>query len=238
MHNAVCDDSRLSQVLFLNALREWDSTQYAECFTSGADLLKAMRELSVFDIVFLDIYLPGESGVDIANQIRALSSRTGIVFVTNSPDHAVDAWSLNALHYLVKPITAEGIGESLRRLKNLSRDSRPMVLLNSGKESYTVYLEEIVYICSFRHAKEIHLKTGQILRIWAQLEELEEKLDQRFLTLNRGTIVNMEHIRRMDKEYCLLDDGTRLDLSRRRREIVREAYEAYLFSRLPEINSL
>ncbi|MCD8338293.1 MAG: LytTR family DNA-binding domain-containing protein [Lachnospiraceae bacterium] len=234
MHIAVCDDSRLSQVLFLNALREWDPTQYAECFASGADLLKAMRELPVFDIVFLDIYLPGENGVDIANQIRLLSSRTGIVFVTNSQGHAVDAWSLNALHYLVKPITAEGIEESFRRLKNVSQDSRPMVLLNNGKESYTVYLEEIVYICSSRHAKEIHLVTGQVIRIWTEFEELEEKLDQRFLKLNRGTIVNMEHIRQMNKEYCLLDDGKKLDFSRRMREAIREAYEAYLFSQLPD----
>ncbi|MCD8155426.1 MAG: LytTR family DNA-binding domain-containing protein [Clostridiales bacterium] len=234
MHIAVCDDSRLSQALFINALHEWNPEQDAECFARGADLLKAMREQSLFDIVFLDICLPDENGIEIAEEIRTLSPRTGLVFITNSLDYAVDAWSLNALHYLVKPVTAEGIGEAFQRLKSISSESHPVLFLNIGKESYMIYLDEIVYIGSSRHAKEIHLTNGNVIRVWMGFQELEERLDERFLKLNRGTIANMEHIRRMGKEYCLLDDGTRFDFPRRKRESVQEAYEAYLFLHLSE----
>ncbi len=232
MRIAVCDDSRLSQVLFINALREWDPAMHAECFLRGADLLKAMREKSIFDIVFLDIYLPGENGVEIAAEIQKISPRTGLVFITNSQDHAVDAYSLNALHYLVKPITVDGLAESFQRLERFLARSRPTLTLNVGRDIHTMYLEAIVYISSAKHAKEIHLTNGQILRAWTEFQELEEKLDKSFVRLNKGVIVNMEHIRQLSQEYCILGDGTRLDISRRERPSVRAAYDEYLFTRL------
>ncbi|MCD8347333.1 MAG: LytTR family DNA-binding domain-containing protein [Lachnospiraceae bacterium] len=232
MHIAVCDSSRLSQVLFINALRECDPEQHTECFTNGKELLKAMRERPVFDIVFLDVYFPGESGLDIAAKLRSLSPETGIVFVTNSQDHAVEAWALDALNYLIKPITTEGIRESFQRLKSTFPKEHPRMRVNIGKDSHTVYLEEIICIYSSRHAKEIHLTGNHVIRVWMELRNLEEKLDARFLKINRGVIANMEHIRRMTEEYCLLDDGTRLDFSRQKKETIRKAWEDYLLLRM------
>ncbi|MCD7812621.1 MAG: LytTR family DNA-binding domain-containing protein [Lachnospiraceae bacterium] len=234
MRIAICDDSKLSQSLFISALLEWNPTERAECFFSGADLLKAMRQSPVFDMVFLDIYLPGENGVDIAAEIRKLSPSTGIVFITNSPDHAVDAYSLNAIHYLVKPVTAEGVKESFERLKNLRSRQRPMFTLSVGRVNHIVYLDEITCILSAKHVKEIHLENGQTLRAWIDIQELEKKLDKNFLKLNRGTIVNMGQIRQMSAEYCVLSDGTRLDFSRRKRAEIRDAYHEYLFANLSD----
>ncbi|MCD7745664.1 MAG: response regulator [Lachnospiraceae bacterium] len=232
MRIAICDDSRMSQALFINSLREWDPAERAECFNSGADLLKAMQEPPVFDVVFLDIYLPDENGLDIARKIQKLSPQTGIVFTTSSHEFAVDAYSLNALHYLVKPVTAEGLGEAFQRLKSLRSKLRRVLTLTIGRDSITLYLDEIVCILSERHAKEIHLTNADSVRVWTPLQELEAKLDQSFLKLNRGTIANMEHIRQMSADYCLMDNGMRLDFQRRGRTGIRDAYDSWLFSRL------
>ncbi|MCD8075332.1 MAG: LytTR family DNA-binding domain-containing protein [Lachnospiraceae bacterium] len=235
MRIAICDDSALSQIVFIDVVREWNPMEHPESFTTGAELLRAAEKVPAFDIVFLDIYFPEESGLDIAGKLRRISPGTAIVFITNSDDHAVDAYSMNALHYLMKPITKEGVREAFRRLENLRAKPRSILPLPIGRDSITLYQNEISYIVSDKHAKEIHLTDGQILRVWMEFRELEEKLDNSFQKLNKGTIVNMEQIRVMSKDFCLLRDGTKLAFSRREREKVQNAYDQFLFLRLSEM---
>lgn len=236
MRIAICDDEQKSWEQLTAALHGWDPTRQPECFSTGAALLEAAgdQEKEYFDIVFLDIYMPGENGVDIAEELQRLSPKTGIVFVTTSREHAVDAFSLHALHYLVKPVTTEGVVEAFRRLTQLKSRQRPMITLTAGHDSHTVYLDEIGYIQSANHATEVFLTRGRQIRVWTPLNELEARLGGAFLRLSRGTIVNMEQIEQMGTGSCMLRDGTRLDFPRRERGAIRAAYDSYLFSRLCE----
>lgn len=233
MRIAICDDSIQEQKQIIEALHSYDPTRKPECFISGRELLAAAK-CQPFDIVFLDIYMPGENGVEIAGKLQKISAATGIVFVTTSTDHAVDAFSLHALHYLVKPVTAAGVTEALCRLAELRRKKRPLILLPSGNSSYTVYLDEIGYIQSVGHAKEVMLTNGRMIRVWMSLEELKTQLGENFLKINRSTIVNMEQIEQMCADTCMLQDGTRLEFARRERGRIRSAYNDYLFTRLDE----
>lgn len=236
MRIAICDDEQRSWEQLTTALHGWDPTRQAECFSTGAALLEAAgdQEKEYFDIVFLDIYMPGENGVDIAGELQRLSPKTGIVFVTTSREHAVDAFSLHALHYLVKPVTTEGVVEAFRRLTQLRSRQRPMLTLTAGHDSHTVYLDEIGYIQSANHATEVFLTGGKQIRVWTPLNELESRLSEAFLKINRGTIVNMEQIEQMGLNSCMLRDGTRLEFTRRERGAIRAAYDNYLFSRLSQ----
>ncbi|WP_346908266.1 LytR/AlgR family response regulator transcription factor [Faecalicatena orotica] len=234
MRIAICDDSIQEQRQVIEALHAYDPTRQPECYTSGRSLLTAASQIPPFDIVFLDIYMPGENGVKTAEKLQKISPSTGIVFVTTSEEHAVDAFSLHALHYLVKPVTAAGVTESLRRLAELREKKRPVVVLTSGNDSYTVYLDEINYIQSAAHAKEVVLTSGRVIKGWMSMEELKNKLGESFLKLNRSSMVNMEQIERMSADACLLKDGTRLEFARRERGRVRAAYDNYLFTRLSE----
>lgn len=237
MRIAICDDEQKSWEQLITALHGWDPTRQPECFSDGASLLRAAQEKEYFDIVFLDIYMPGENGVDIAGELQRLSPKTGIVFVTTSREHAVDAFSLHALHYLVKPVTTEGVVEAFRRLTQLKSRQRPTITLTVGHDSHTVYLDEISYIQSINHATEVFLTRGRQIKVWMPLNELESRLGEAFLKINRGTIVNMEQIEQMGTSSCMLRDGTRLDFTRRERGTIRAAYDNYLFSRLCERQS-
>lgn len=232
MRIAICDDSRTEQAQFIKALHGWDPTRQSECFLTGAALLEAAKQEPPFDIVFLDIYMPGENGVEIAGALQKVSPKTGIVFVTSSREHAVDAFSLQALHYLVKPVTTEGVVEAFRRLIQLHQKQRPVATFPTGRGSYTVYLDEICYLQSMDHAVDIYLMGGRQLRVWASLTELRKKLDHNFLKLNRSTIVNMEQIEQMGVDSCILRNGTRLEFTRRDRNTIRAAYDDFLFSHL------
>ncbi len=238
MRIALCDDSIKEQKQFTEALHGWDPTRQPECFTNGAAILEAARRIPAFDIVFLDIYMPGENGMDIAQELRKISPETAIVFVTTSQEHAVDAFSLHALHYLVKPVTTKGITEAFRRLSQHQLRPRTMLTFISGRESYSIYLDEIGYVRSDRHAKEIVLTDGRALTIWTPLEELEAKLDNNFLRVNRSTIVNMNFIEQMGTDTCVLRDGTRMEFPRRERGRIRAAYDDHIFTRLSEQHNM
>lgn len=232
MRIAICDDIRTEQEQFIKALHGWDPSRTPERFFDGASFLAAAKETPHFDIAFLDIYMPGENGVDIAKELQKLSPETGIVFITTSEEHAVDAFSLHALHYLVKPVTTEGVTEAFRRLALTASKKRPVITLTTGRGSSTVYLDEIYCLQSLNHAVEISLTGGRQIKVWTPLGELEPKLGSDFLKINRGTIVNMEQIEQMGVDACMLRNGVRLEFSRRGRAFIRAAYDDYLFSRL------
>lgn len=237
MRIAICDDSVKDQEHFIKALHGWDPTMRPECFLDGTSLLAAAQEAAqgFFDIVFLDIYMPGEDGVKIAQELKAISPKTELVFVTTSDEHAVEAFSLHALHYLVKPVTTEGIVEAFHRLTQLTgTKKRPVITLSVGHGSHTVYLDEICYIQSVKHMKEAFLTGGRLIRVWTSMEELEARLGRDFLRLGRGTFVNMEQIEQMGVDTCILRSGIRLDLPRRERTAIRAAYDNFLFTRLSE----
>lgn len=165
MRIAICDDSYREQEQFIEALHGWDPSRTPERFSDGASFLAAAKETPHFDIVFLDIYMPGENGVDIAKELQRLSPETGVVFVTTSEEHAVEAFSLHALHYLVKPVTTEKVVEAFRRLTLLA-PKRPMITLTTGRDSFTVYLDEIYCLQIVNRAVEISLTGGRQIKIW------------------------------------------------------------------------
>lgn len=234
MRIAICDDDPIGQELFIQALRDWDPTKDAERFLDGASLLTAAKTLPPFNIAFLDIYLPDKNGIDIARELRALSPETGIVFITNSLEHAIDAFSLYALHYLVKPVTTQGVTEAFQRLADYRTNRRATISFAVGRDSHTVFLDQIYCLESINHAVEVSLTDGRRLKVWTSLNKLEQKLDRNFLKINRGTVVNMAHIEQMGVDTCILRDGSRLFLTRRERVAIRAAYNDYLFSLLSQ----
>lgn len=232
MRIAICDDCQREQEQLIKALHGWDPTRRPECFVTGTDLLEAAKQEPTFDIVFMDIYMQGENGVEVAGLLKQLSPETGIVFVTTSEEHAVEAFSLQALHYLVKPVTTEGIVEAFRRLTQFQSTRRPMVSFTTRRGSHVVYMDEIYYLKSMDHAVDIYLTGGRQLRLWIPLMEAEQKLNENFLKLNRSTIANMEQIEQMGTRDCVMRDGTRLEFARRDRTAIRAAYDNFLFARL------
>ena len=231
MRIAVCDDILREQEQFDEAMRGWDPTRGTEKFFNGAALLEAAKRAPAFDLAFIDVYMPGENGVDIARALKKTSPETEIVFVTTSENHAVSAFSLGALHYLVKPVTTDGIIESFRRLAEVRARQRETLSFSVGGDVCTVFLSQIYSLESGNHAVEISLDDGRRLKTRTPLHELEQKSGKRFLKVNRGVIVNMEHIERMGKDCCILRNGSRFFLAVRERSAICAAYNDYLLDR-------
>ena len=96
----------------------------------------------------------------------------------------------------------------------------------------TVFLSQICSLESSNHIIEVTLDNGQQLRTRTPLYQLEQKLDRHFLKINRGIVVNMDHIERMGTDDCSLRNGSRFVLSTRERNTIRAAYINYQMDRL------
>ena len=232
MRLAICDDDMRERRQLLQIIQDRDPDCSTECFSDGVSLLRAAESAPPFDIAFLDIYMPGENGIDIAGALREISPKTGIVFVTTSQDHAVNAFSLDALHYLVKPVSTGDVAEAFRRFDELHPHRRKYISFPGRNGCQTVFLDEICSVTSASHAVEISLTDGQRMKVWASLNELTQKLGKGFLKINRGIVVNMDYIVRMGTDRCVLLDGTEFFLAVRERNVICAAYNDYRLDQL------
>lgn len=232
MRIAICDDDQYDQEQILQTVQNVEMDAKIECFSDGASLIRAAKHPSPFEIVFLDIYMPNEDGMQIARTLQNVSPRTGLVFVTSSKDRALEAFSLATLHYLVKPITEGGVMEAMRRLRALHPNLQDSISFNVGRNTQNVPLSQVCSLTSASHAVEIALKDGTVFKVWTSLYELEQKLGRNFLKINRGIIVNMDLVKEMHSESCIMANGQALYLAVRKRGAICAAYQDYLLDRL------
>ena len=105
---AICDDDTQDLQRALNALQQKVQAEEIEVdlFDNGDKLLYKMRQNAAYDVIFLDVLMPCLNGIDTAREIRKLNSECAIVFLTNSPEFALDSYSVEAFSYLLKPADA------------------------------------------------------------------------------------------------------------------------------------
>lgn len=236
MRIAVLDDDIHEMNEFISALHVWDPTRSAECFNEGGPLLEAAKLTPHFSAAFLDIYLPMESGVEIAKQLKKISPETEIIFTTTSREFAVEAYSLNAVHYIVKPVTTEDIRESFYRITQKNKP-RNMISLKIGRSQKLLYTDEIMTAASDDHRMCLKLKSGKDIYANISCMQLMEMLNEDFILIQRGFIVNAAFIDIMSIDSCKLQNGQTLMLSRKFKDTIHEQYNDYVFKRLSENSS-
>lgn len=156
------------------------------------------------EVVFLDIELYGESGFDL---VPKLDKKTAVVFVTAFNKYAIRAFEVNALDYLLKPVTKDRLAESIRRLRK-RRDSRPpstssellnlddVILVQDGKRRCWLALKKLCLIEANGDFTVLQSTNGISGAVWRSLHQWEKLLPQdQFVRIHRGMIVNLEHVK-------------------------------------------
>ncbi len=229
MRIAICDDNKNEILQVKELLCGMNEGQEPECFSDGTSLLRAVGDGLPFSLVFLDIYLRNESGIDLAVRLREISPETSIVFLTASTEHAIDAFAVQALHYLVKPVTAEDITEVFRRFGALQTKKRSTLQISSGKNQYFFYQDEILYLQCDSHIVDFIQTNGRVSQVRITLAEMESLLEKNFLKINRSVLVNMDYVEHMGPDTVILQNGAELEIARRQKTAVRKTYMEYLF---------
>lgn len=167
MRIAICDDNKRDTAFLRDIIMQKNESVVIDCYESGADFLAAQQELS-HDLVFMDIYLNGENGIDVIRKMREIPSQTEVVFTTVSDEHAVDAISVRALHYLVKPFGEEDVAECMHRMKNASSSihEESKLTIRIGNDMYTLDQRDIERVEASDHKTNIFMHSGSVYSIW------------------------------------------------------------------------
>ncbi len=200
-------------------------------FASGADFLSAAGKEG-FDMVFLDIYMDNENGVDTAEALRRFDTDCLIVFTTTSTDHALDGFRVRAFHYLVKPYSDEVLAalfdEIVKRLPEADR----YIEVDAAGGVVRLRLREILYAEHYQHQIHIHRANGQETVTRRTFRDFAADLtDGRFFLCSRGVLVNLEHAEDFDGTDFILKNGKRIPVSRDLAKAARQAFGDFLFGR-------
>lgn len=216
MKIAICDDEpEIREGIELNT-KKWAAQSGHDCkietFPNAEALLFAHAE-KAFDILLLDIQMPGMDGIALSRKIREKDERVQLVFITAVPDFIGEGYEVAALHYLLKPVQPEKLAAVLdRACKNL-KIAEAMLPLQIGGETQMIPLRSISYVEAKGHYVTIHTE-NETFEKKSSLSEMLEKLDGRFYQCQRSFVVNLHQIRKVSRTEVELTDGSRLPLSR------------------------
>lgn len=198
-------------------------------YASGPDFL-ADAGKEHFDLVFLDIYMGSENGVDTAEELRRFDKDCLLVFTTVSRDHALDGFRVRALHYLVKPYKESDLAALFDEvIKRLPADDR-YIEVNAAGGTVRLRFRDILYAEHYQHQIYVYGADGGKYVTRRTFREFTDALaDGRFFLCSRGVLVNMEHAEDFDGSDFVLKNGKRVPVSRGLARDARTAFGDYLF---------
>lgn len=214
----------------------------AHALAQAANAVQAMDALRQqrFDLVLLDIHMPGADGLSLARQIATLEHVPALVFVTAHAEHAVDAFELEAVDYLTKPVRLERLQSALQKAERFVQAQRAalavaetteVLLIQDRNRTERLPLAEVLYFKA--ELKYITVRTASRSYILdGSLNELEEKYGQRFMRIHRNALIARRAARALQKHHDIEEgegwalklDGVEelLFVSRRQLAVVRE----------------
>jgi two-component system, LytTR family, response regulator len=226
MKAIIIDDERLARQDLKSLLAAHKEVEVvAEC-ADAAQAREKIQELKP-DIIFCDIQMPGKSGLELVEEI---SPTIDVVFITAHDEHAIRAFEVNAFDYLLKPVQAERLAETIRKLSVKESAARPdntspltekdMVFLKDGDKCWLVRLADIRLFESEGNYVRVYFENYRPL-ILRSLNSLETRLsDKQFFRASRRHMVNMSYIASIEPWFngglnARMKDGKEIEISRR-----------------------
>ena len=213
---AICDDERVEITFLASIVRKWAAARcVGVClseYESAESFLFSYEEKKTIDILLLDIQMGGMDGVSLAKKIRSANREIQIIFITGYMAYIADGYDVEALHYLIKPVTDEKLNAILdRAMDKLARNERAIFISHAG-ENTRIPLYEIRYIEVWHNYTTIHAKIEYTVK--KTLGELEKELGDSFFRVGRSGIVNLRFVQSTTRTEVHLLDGVVVPLSR------------------------
>jgi two-component system, LytTR family, response regulator len=226
MKAIIIDDERLARQELKNLLAVHKEVEViAEC-SDATQAKEKINELKP-DIIFCDIQMPGKTGLELVEEI---SASVDVVFITAHDEHAIKAFELNAFDYLLKPVNAERLAETIKKLtiketatrldNNTPLTEKDMVFIKDGEKCWFVRLSDIRLFESEGNYVRVYFENFRPL-ILRSLNSLETRLNEKqFFRASRKHMINMSYIASVETWFngglnVKLKDGKEIEISRR-----------------------
>lgn len=233
MKALIVDDERLARAELISLLEEYDSIEVvgeAKNAKEGITMVKSLKP----DVIFLDIQMPEMDGFEM---IKKLDQIPKVVFVSAYDDYAIEAFKVNALDYLMKPVDPDRLKETIEKLKNNTEDDEftsknlanrkdrmlsvtDHVFIKDGEKCYYPILSDVRYFESHGNYVKVFFNDHKPM-ILRSLNSLEDRLDpDHFFRANRKYIINLNVIEEIENWFngglqVTLSRGEKIEISRR-----------------------
>lgn len=233
MKIAVCDDDT-TEILHIHsfideyAKRKQIHFEIKE-FNSSFELASSSKSDS-FDLYLLDILMPVINGIDLAREIRLTNKAADIVFLTSSPEFAVESYTVKATNYLLKPIQWDAFVQAMDDIFSKQMiESGTSIILKTSLGVHRIHLAELIYVEALSRKVIYHLKNRDPIISTEKFAAVCDSLmaHPQFMLPHRSYLVNMNYIRSITAtDMCLLD-GKVIPLAQRRVTEIKKHYLAF-----------
>lgn len=228
---AICDDDPVQRDYLFETVSSWAKEKrhlVKLCrYVDARSFLFAYSEEKDFDILLLDIEMPGMNGIALAKAVRRDSLAVQIVFVTGYNDYFSDGFDVSALHYLLKPVDEAKLCSVLdRAAANLAYRERS-VLVSAPEGSVKVSQADILYLEAENVYVIVHTVHGNY-RMRTGLAKFAAQLDESFLKVHRSFVVGLKYVKRITRAEITMANGDVLPVSRGMYDAIHAALLKYL----------
>ena len=216
---AICDDEKEFRDLIGQMLSQYIADTETEAqfdvYTNPSELIDATENGIIYDIYLLDIYMPGITGMSFATELRSRDIKSAVIFLTSSTDHALEAFGVDATHYLLKPYSEDdfyaGMDKAMQSVTSHKDDS---IVLKVGNEYRSIPVSQIIYCESEDKYQRLYLEQDERLLIRISGGELYKQLSQfdSFYHCGRAHIINLDHVSRITADGVIFKKRTQLKL--------------------------
>jgi DNA-binding LytR/AlgR family response regulator len=188
-----------------------------DVFENGSQLLSAIATSGAYDLICMEAVLPGFNGIETAREIRRRDADCQIVFITSAREFAVSSYRVDALDYLLKPITKNELSTVLdKAARRIFREDNAILRFQAGDGFYSVRHSSIRYLASEGHKINIILSEAEPIRVYGRLDAYDDLIghDDRFIRIHKSFLVNADFVLYFGTDSVELVDHTQLKVSR------------------------
>lgn len=213
----IIDDEPLGIDVIKNYASTLDYIEIIATFTNPLEAVKFLSENKI-DLIFLDIEMPIINGIDL---LDSLSTKPAIIFTTAFPQYAVEGFNLDAVDYLLKPISYKRFLKAINRISKKSLHEEPtstnidlpsgfsnkFIFVKSDYENLKININEIKFIEGLKDYLKINLANGKFILTLSNFSSIMGKIaNDDFVRVHNSFIVNINYIKSIQKNRILIDD--------------------------------
>lgn len=234
---AFCDDDmevlhQMNELLDRYRVERNEDITYV-AFQSPFELLTEIEKGIRPDILFLDVVMPGQNGMDVAKEIRQYDTNMKIIFLTSSPEFAVESYSVGAYFYQLKPIWEESFFRLMDAvLAECEKKKKNSLILRSKDGITRIDLQQLEYCEVLGRKLLFHLEDGAVLESAGSLDDLAGQLMQysNFFRPHRSFLVNMEYIQNISSRSIKMVNDAEIPIPHGKCSEIKNTYMEYAFN--------
>ncbi len=225
MQIAICEDEGILLSELKNLID--DNERRVDTYTDAGALLEQYEKGKRYDVVFTDIVMGETDGMTLCEKLREYDKNVFLVVITNYIEYAPKGYENGVFRYLLKPVTKEDMEQVFEKIQEVSKKSQKLVI-DSFQGKKVISWSDVLYVEIQGRYLDIHCE-NESCTLMKSLKEFEEEWnDGRFYRIHRNYLVNLERVCQFTDTEVTLDNGIKLQISRRRSVCFKDSLMNYL----------